>query len=31
MIPADDLGWWDIGRWDRLFEMRQADSNGNLI
>jgi mannose-1-phosphate guanylyltransferase len=31
VIPAENLGWWDIGGWDRLFELRQADSDGNLV
>ncbi len=31
VIPADNLGWWDIGGWDRLLELRQLDSEGNLV
>ncbi len=31
VIPADDLGWWDIGGWDRLFEVFHADAKGNLL
>jgi mannose-1-phosphate guanylyltransferase len=31
VIPADGLGWLDIGGWDRLFEVLEADANGNLV
>lgn len=31
VIPADGLGWLDIGGWDRLFEALEADVDGNLI
>lgn len=31
VIPADDLGWWDIGGWDRLFEVLEPDAAGNLV
>ena len=31
VIPADSLGWWDLGSWDRLFEIERPDANGNLI
>ncbi len=31
MIPADDLDWWDIGGWDRLFEVFEKDPAGNLV
>lgn len=30
VIPADDLGWCDIGSWDRLLEVLPADRDGNL-
>lgn len=30
VIPADDLGWCDIGSWDRLFEVLAADDQGNV-
>lgn len=31
VIPADDLGWCDIGSWDRLFEILAADASGNVV
>ncbi len=31
VIPADDLGWWDVGSWNRLFELMDIDKMGNLI
>jgi mannose-1-phosphate guanylyltransferase len=31
VIPADDLGWCDIGSWDRLFEILALDQDGNLV
>ena len=31
VIPADDLGWWDVGGWNRLFELMDIDEMGNLI
>ena len=31
IIPADDLGWWDVGSWNRLFELMDCDEMGNLI
>lgn len=31
VIPGDRLGWWDLGSWDRLFEVLKADSSGNLL
>ena len=30
VIPADDLGWYDIGTWDRLLEVLPTDKDGNL-
>jgi mannose-1-phosphate guanylyltransferase len=30
VIPSDDLGWCDIGSWDRLFEVMPSDKDGNL-
>jgi mannose-1-phosphate guanylyltransferase len=31
VIPVDDLGWWDVGGWDRLPELAETDPDGNLI
>jgi mannose-1-phosphate guanylyltransferase len=31
VLPAADLGWSDIGSWDALFSVLQADENGNII
>ena len=31
VIPADKLGWWDVGSWAGLFEIMKPDSSGNLI
>lgn len=31
VIPVPDLGWFDLGGWDRLFDLREADGLGNLI
>ena len=31
VIPADDLGWCDIGSWDRLFEILSPDASGNVV
>ncbi|MCH7587282.1 MAG: mannose-1-phosphate guanylyltransferase [Chloroflexi bacterium] len=30
VIPADDLEWFDIGGWERLFDIFPVDENGNL-
>jgi len=30
VIPAENLGWSDVGSWDSLFEIIQADDNGNI-
>jgi len=30
VIPADSLGWSDVGSWDSLFEIIKADENGNI-
>lgn len=30
VIPAEGLGWSDVGSWDSLFEIIQADENGNI-
>jgi mannose-1-phosphate guanylyltransferase len=31
VIPADELGWWDVGSWSGLFEILKPDRSGNLI
>jgi mannose-1-phosphate guanylyltransferase len=31
VIPADGLGWWDLGGWDRFFEIMKPDAAGNLL
>ncbi len=31
VFPADDLGWWDVGGWQNLFEVLEVDGHGNLI
>ena len=31
VIPAHDLGWVDIGSWDRLNQIHVEDPDGNLI
>lgn len=31
VIPAGELGWYDIGTWDRLFDLGDLDDRGNLI
>lgn len=31
VIPAEKLGWLDIGGWDRIFEMLEPDIHGNLL
>jgi mannose-1-phosphate guanylyltransferase len=31
VIPADDLGWWDVGGWDRLEDLMDTDPNGNTV
>jgi mannose-1-phosphate guanylyltransferase len=31
VFPADNLDWIDIGSWDRLFEVMEADESGNII
>jgi mannose-1-phosphate guanylyltransferase len=30
VLPADDLGWWDVGGWHNLFEILEPDVNGNI-
>ena len=31
VIGADDLGWSDVGGWDRFSDLLQPDSDGNLV
>ncbi len=31
MLEIGDLGWLDVGSWDRLFDAMPKDANGNLI
>lgn len=31
VIPAANLGWNDVGSWDSLFDVLEADENGNVI
>jgi len=31
VIPAEDLGWSDVGSWDSLFDVLSKDDEGNII
>jgi mannose-1-phosphate guanylyltransferase len=31
VIPATGLGWSDVGSWDSLFDVLNADENGNIV
>jgi mannose-1-phosphate guanylyltransferase len=31
VIPAPDLGWYDVGSWDALFNVLPQDEDGNII
>jgi mannose-1-phosphate guanylyltransferase len=31
VLPAQDLGWSDVGNWDSFFEVLEPDENGNLV
>ncbi len=31
VVPVPDLGWFDLGSWDRLFDLTEGDGQGNLI
>lgn len=31
VLRADDLGWWDLGGWQNLFEILDPDAEGNII
>lgn len=30
VIPVSDLGWFDVGSWESLFDVLESDKNGNL-
>ncbi|NPV57313.1 MAG: NTP transferase domain-containing protein [Anaerolineae bacterium] len=31
VIPANELGWNDVGSWDSLFDVLPSDENGNIV
>jgi mannose-1-phosphate guanylyltransferase len=31
VLPANNLGWIDIGSWDRMFEVLEPDDSGNIV
>lgn len=31
VLPANNLGWIDIGNWDRMFEVLETDDSGNIV
>jgi mannose-1-phosphate guanylyltransferase len=31
VLPAARLGWNDVGSWESLFEVKNADKNGNIV
>lgn len=31
VLPANHLGWIDIGNWDRMFEVLESDDSGNIV
>lgn len=31
VLPAQDLGWNDVGSWDSLFDVLQPNSSGNIV
>jgi mannose-1-phosphate guanylyltransferase len=31
VIPVKDLGWFDVGSWDSLYDLLPADDNGNIL
>lgn len=31
VIPAEGLGWSDIGSWDALYDLLPGDANGNIV
>jgi mannose-1-phosphate guanylyltransferase len=30
VLPVSDLGWFDVGSWESLFDVAEIDENGNL-
>lgn len=31
VLPAENLGWFDVGSWDSFFDIANADENGNIV
>jgi mannose-1-phosphate guanylyltransferase len=31
VIPSVDLGWFDVGSWESLFDVLKRDSSGNIV
>ncbi len=31
VLPASDLGWFDVGSWDSFFDIADADESGNIV
>ncbi len=31
VLPAGDLGWFDVGSWDSFFDIADADESGNIV
>lgn len=31
VIPTDDLEWMDVGGWNRIFDLYEADEEGNVL
>ena len=31
VLPAEDLGWFDVGSWDSFFDIADPDENGNIV
>ncbi|MBN2556089.1 MAG: mannose-1-phosphate guanylyltransferase [Anaerolineales bacterium] len=31
VIPAEQLGWLDVGGWGRFFDLYEKDANGNVV
>jgi len=30
VIPGSNLGWYDVGSWESLFDVMEADNDGNV-